>query len=133
LRYRWALRKIKRRYAPRIKQAGAATRQSIIQEAAEQEWRLEEERYLIEQRVVMKQADRLLIPKPSLDKSNRDEPEYHDRNTIKYKPEVLQRLRDNVRKEQAARREWMVRLAPLIIGILGALSGLIAVWQRTSH
>jgi len=99
--------------------------------AQTEEWPLEEKRYLTEQRIIMKQADRLLVPTPSL--SDINVPEYHPRNVIKYKPEVLKRLRDEVRKEQRARREWIVHLAPLVIGIIGALSGLVAVWQHTSR
>jgi hypothetical protein len=106
----------------------------IESEMADEEWRLRETRYLAEQRIIMKQADRFLVSIPDInDKDNIDKPDYHASNVIKYKPEAFKRLRDEVRREQAARREWITRLAPLVIGIIGALSGLVAVWNAANH
>jgi hypothetical protein len=102
--------------------------------AQTEEWPLKEKRYLTEQRIIIKQADCLLVPCPSInDSNNLDVPQYHARDVVMYKPEVLKRLRDEVRKEQAAHREWLLHLVPLAIGLIGALSGFIAVWQRAGH
>jgi hypothetical protein len=133
IRLQRAVKKIERSYAPLIDRATGQERESLESQMASEVWPLEEKRYLSVQKKIIREARRFLIPTPPInDRNNLDMPEYHARNVIMYKPEVLKRLRDEVRQERASRRAWLVQLAPLLIGLLGGVSGLVAVW-RSAH
>ncbi len=128
--YQRAKKRLEQKYNSLVAKArDRAERDQIEYEQAEAFWDLEEDRFLAEQGRVVGKAERLFIPRPATDEANTHRPRRHDQRLIKYKPEVLKRLRDEVRKEQAARRQWLVQFAPLVIGLIGALSGLIAVWH----
>ena len=131
LRYRWALRKNARHFTPLYNKASTQQEKiEIAMKAANEERRLGEDRYLRAQRKLILQAERLFVPCPPLDEEHRDTPKFHPLHTIMYKEHTLQQLKNEVRQEQAQRRALLTAWVPLLIGLIGAFTGLIAVLSR---
>jgi len=76
-------------------------------------------------------ANRLLVPVPEFETVGGAWMESEVRsNRYHLRPEALHELRSSIRAEQKARREeWTIWLAALT-GIIGALSGLIAIIKK---
>jgi hypothetical protein len=94
---------------------------------------IEEELLEIQTRRLVNKARRMLLPVPDIPMN---EPE--DENWIRgtstrgwhLKAEGVTHVRAAIRAESKERREALIAWATLIIGILGALTGLVAVWRR---
>jgi len=90
---------------------------------------------------LLREADELLIPRPSFaDKTNweAEEDEYGmPREGLVLNPEAMTELRASIRKEKKEGREvieWWVKLfgglVTLLTGLAGALIGLASVWKH---
>lgn len=82
-------------------------------------------------RCLLKTADRLLLPRPSYDdKSMWDTDNAWYGYPYLLTHEAMKIIRRNIRRERRERAEYCLKWVVPIIGIIGALTGLIAVWKR---
>ncbi len=80
---------------------------------------------------LLKTADRLLLPRPSYDYKSMwdtDNAQYGYPRLLTH--EAMKIIRRNIRRERRERAEYYLKWVVPIIGIIGALTGLIAVWKR---
>ena len=94
---------------------------------------IEEELQQVQTRRLVNKARRMLLPVPGIP-MDKSEDENWIRGTFTrswhLKAEGFTRVRAAIRAESKERREASIAWATLIIGILGALTGLVAVWRR---
>ncbi len=90
---------------------------------------IEYERRLMAQHRLIYKASRLLLPIPSLEnKEIWEEDEYDSVRLLK--PASVDDLRIAIRNELKARRDLLIGWIIPLIGLIGAITGLLAVWFR---
>jgi hypothetical protein len=88
----------------------------------------EERILLLTTNYFLENAERLLIPVPSHDETNWVESKYNKRRYLTTKG--ASELRAAIRKEKRERWEQLQVRASLLIGIMGTLIGIIALWKK---
>ena len=116
------------------KRKEGASREDIDEIASLYHWetrQLEDEIIRSAHRYYMRLADRLLVPTPEYDTSeggawieSEESPGY-----VYLKPEALHDLRRRIRAEKQERFEGWLKWAAAITGLVGAFTGLVAVWK----
>jgi hypothetical protein len=94
---------------------------------------IEEELKLVETRRLVNKARRLLLPVPDIPTGKEEDGKWirgPDSGRWYLKPEGFSEIRALIRGECKERREALMAWATIIIGIIGALTGLVAVWRR---
>ena len=94
---------------------------------------IEEELRQLETRRLVNRAHRLLLPVPEIPVGKTEDDNWIRGTHLRVwylKPEGFSRMRALIRAETKERREAFVTWATLIIGIIGALIGLVAVCRR---
>ncbi|MGC1349165.1 MAG: hypothetical protein WA858_05240 [Xanthobacteraceae bacterium] len=136
LRFRWKLGQLERElrqnekhYETKLKTAkqrkASADELHLIQdEGAGEYFHFRDEIRKLHSRYLHTQASRLLIPRPSLN----DETMWEHEGPFVYLTEHgINHLRATIRAERKARVELFLMWVPGVVGILGALIGLVAI------
>lgn len=127
--------RISRTYEKKEKEARAKGGDSDVLSSLEYSWdfelKLEDDEMLnLIHRYYRRQADRLMVPVPPFKAEGGAWEESEKDGSYHLTQEALHDLRSAIRAEKKARREgWMVWLAAFI-GLIGALSGLIAIIKK---
>ena len=94
------------------------------------------ERGLIDDRInglesirIQERAERLGVPIPPLSDKESWENGYKP-NTIFLSVKARAQLRSEIRKERRERWDWITRIITLLVGLIGAITGLISVWKK---
>jgi len=139
--YRWKLRKLHRL---RSKTVGTYKRlqekarkekkprediQSLISEEMFEVDMIDDEIETLESRYLIESARQLVLPIPAFDKDSDTWDESKITRRFRLSKKAMVEIRSLVRKERKERREGMMLWLAALIGLIGALSGLLAVWK----
>lgn len=90
---------------------------------------IDDEIYSLETQYLLEQARNLLLPMPKHDENE----EYWEKSQFTRLYQLtrhgMQELRSTIRSEKRARREWIAVWVAGLIGLIGAISGLVALWK----
>lgn len=141
LSYRWNLRKLHRQ---RSRTVGVY---KCMQEEARKEKKsredieilisgemfevdmIDDEIETLESRYLIESARKLVLPIPAFDKDSDTWDESKITRRFRLSKKAMVEIRSLVRKERKERREGMMLWLAALIGLIGALSGLLAVWK----
>jgi hypothetical protein len=127
-------RRLENAYAARIREAGnkvgaSEARRDIILEAGFEQGLVDDSINMLVTTQLQRQADRLFVPVPDYeDQKMWTETTAGDRRVLT--PLGISTLRTAVRTEFGQRRESLLKFLAALTGIIGAATGLIAVWLR---
>lgn len=106
--------------------------QQLYEEREHESAPIEEELSWLETRWLLDKARRLHLPVPETPTGEDEDADWIRMDSGRWclKPEGHSKIRALIRAESKEQREALIAYATLIIGIIGALTGLIAVWRK---
>ena len=139
--YRWKLRKLHRLISKtvdvykRLQEKARKEKkprediESLISEEIFEVDIIDDEIETLECRYVIESARKLVLPLPDFDKNGDTWEESKITGRFRLSKKAMVDIRSLVRKERKERREGMMFWLAALTGIIGALSGLLAVWK----
>lgn len=139
--YRWELSKLHRLRSKTVgmfKQLQEKARkekkprediQSLISEEIFEVDMIDDEIEILESRYLIESARQLILPIPDFDINSDTWKESKITRRFRLSKKAMVDMRSLVRKERKERREGIMLWLASLIGIIGALSGLLAVWK----
>lgn len=140
LSYRWSLERLLRRRAKTLaayrKDREKAEKKKDQEEIAgidafamHEVDTIDDEIEALESRYLTESAGRLLLPTPEFDPGSSAWVESSVTGRFRLSRAVMMQLRSAIRKERKERREGVILWITALTGIIGALTGLVAVWS----
>jgi hypothetical protein len=126
-------RQVSRRYGPKIAEAGRQNKQGELLGWVDEHKRelelVEDERYLLAHTYWVRLADKRLLPRPRFDGEYGSTWVESKRwpGNVYLSREGISEVRAMIRKDTKERHELMLPWLSLLIGLVGALTGFIAV------
>lgn len=140
IRLWWLERQINRDFAAQIKEANSKNDKDAISQLEYNHWftltEIHDSRLARIQQKWIRKAEKLMIPVPpqNTEKIFRDDDENWEysrpTNEILLKSHAMIKLRSEVRREQKERRDVYSYWITIIVGLVGALTGLASVLMR---
>ena len=90
---------------------------------------IDDEIETLESRYLIESARQLVLPIPDFDMDSDTWKESKITRRVRLSKKAMVDMRSLVRKERKERREGIMLWLAALIGIIGALSGLLAVWK----
>jgi len=141
IRFWWLERQINSEFAEKIKEAKAKKETQEVRRLQDKHsWNLAEirdSRNARIQRKWIRKAGKLMIPLPPQDIErmlNDDDDNWEisrPANEALLKPQAMINLRREVRREQKESRDGYIRWITVVVGLVGALTGLVSVLLRS--
>ena len=103
--------------------------QSLISEEIFEVDMIDDEIEKLESRYLIESARQLVLPIPDFDMDSDTWKESKITRRVRLSKKAMVDMRSLVRKERKERREGIMLWLAALIGIIGALSGLLAVWK----
>ncbi len=103
--------------------------QSLISEEIFEVDMIDDDIETLESGYLIESARQLVLPIPDFDIDNGTWKESKFTRRFRLSKKAMVDMRSSVRKERKERREGMMLWLAALIGIIGALSGLLAVWK----
>lgn len=122
--------KLRKQYKQlRSEESNSTVRDEILSEEMHEIGMLDDEIDSMESEYLIEEARKLLLPLPDKDEENTYWCSSRFTGLYQLNRNGMHELRNRVREERSAKRQWMIAAGATLTGIIGAISGLVAVWK----